>query len=659
MTERPGCPGRRSTLVPGGPRRLAAAAGLALAAACGGGSSDTTSPGTGTLAVEISGLPGATAARVSVAGPGGFVRELDVSDTLSGLLPGTYGVSALDVTTANQVYRGSVSSDSIPVQAGGVAEVAVQYTGGPLPTIDLGIQGVELLQSTQRPDGSVPMVAGRDALVRVFVVANESNTARPDVRVRLYNSTTLVDSLTIVAPTPAAPLAPDTADLASSWNAIIPGARVLSGLTVRAEVDPINAIAEVDETNNLYPAASQQPVTVQAVPQFDLRFVPVRQSVNGLVGNVSQSNQADLIDWTRRMMPLGAVNVDVRSTYATSAPVLQANDSNSAWGQVLSEIYALRAADGSSRDYLGIVQVSYGGGIAGLGYIGAPAAIAWDKTTSAPDVITHELGHNFGRQHAPCGNPTGPDPAYPYAGGSIGVYGVDLGTMTLKSPAIDADVMSYCSPDWISDYTYLGVMAFRGGSAAVAASEAPGRAEPGLLLWGRVRANGELILEPAFRVVAPPRLPISSGRGQYRISGLTAAGGRVFSLGFDGELVPDLPGGPEHHFAFVVPLSDADLSAVHSLRLEGGGVSAVRGPLQAPPAAGGPPSLGIRRLDRQRLEVTWDPRYPMALVRDATTGAILSFARGGRGEVGAPGGRVTVELSDGVGSRGRRLVTVP
>ena len=32
------------------------------------------------------------------------------------------------------------------------------------------------------------------------------------------------------------------------------------------------------------------------------------------------------------------------------------------------------------------------------------------------EVLVHELGHNHGREHAPCGDPYGPDPAYPYPG---------------------------------------------------------------------------------------------------------------------------------------------------------------------------------------------------------------------------------------------------
>ena len=67
----------------------------------------------------------------------------------------------------------------------------------------------------------------------------------------------------------------------------------------------------------------------------------------------------------------------------------------------------------------------------------------------------HELGHNHGREHAPCG--VSGDANYPYNGGSIGVYGYDLLTGQLFSPNEHADMMSYCDPTWISDYNFLAL----------------------------------------------------------------------------------------------------------------------------------------------------------------------------------------------------------
>jgi hypothetical protein len=633
----------------------------AVLAACGGGSAKTvTGPGpTGALSVQVGGLPGATAARVTVTGPGAAPISVTGSTLLSGLPVGDYAVAALYVNAQSQTWTPQLSAGTVAVIAGDTASVLVTYAGGPATTLNLRIAGVQLIQSTQRADGSVPMVAGRDAMLRVFATANEANTARPAVRIRLFQGATQVDSFSLPAPGASAPLAVDTSSLANSWNVVIPGARILAGLSLQAEVDPGDGYAENNEADNGWPGGTaRQAITVQNVPSFGLRFVPVRQSVNNLTGNVSSSNQAALADLTARMHPLGAVSVDVRGSFTTSAAALQSDDANGAWGQILNEIYALRTADHSSADYVGIVPVTYGSGIAGLGYVGAPAAISWDKTSSAPGVIAHELGHNFGRQHAPCGNPGGPDPQYPYADGSIGTWGLDLPAQSLKAPGTYKDLMSYCNPDWISDYNYVAVLNFRGPAPAMAtrAAPAPTTASDGLLVWGRI-IHGNVILEPAFTVSAPATLPAATG--PHRIEGLDAQGGRIFSLGFAGELVADLPRGDERHFAFVLPLGAADRGRLASVKLTGDGLTAVRqaGALRDAAAPGSAAPVRVAR-QGEELEVRWDTAYPMALVRDARTGEILAFARGGQGRVAAAGA-VRVDLLNGVTATPGVTLVVP
>jgi len=618
---------------------------LATVVGCSGGARTTTGPAAaGALLVQVSGLPAGTAARVTVTSPGGGATSVTGSQVLAGLTPGVYALSAGYVNAQSQTWTPQLSGTSVTVAAGDTASVVVSYTGGPATTANLRVAGVQLIQSTQRADGSVPMVAGRDALLRVFVTANGTNQFQPAVRVRLFAASTQVDSLTIPAASAGVPTSVDTSSLAQSWNVLIPAARVMSGMAIQVLADPDDGIAETDETDNLWPGAAPQAVTVRNVPTFSLRFVPVKQSVNNLTGAVSSSNKDALADLTRRMHPLGATIVDVRtSAFVTNAPVLVSNDSNGAWGRILGEIYALRNADGFQGDYVGIVPATYGSGIAGLGYVGAPAAIAWDKASSAPGVIAHELGHNFGRQHAPCGNPAGPDPQYPYANASIGTWGLDLPVLSLKAPGTYKDLMSYCNPDWISDYNYLAVMNFRGTAPDVEPTGRP--AQDGLMVWGRI-LNGNVILEPSFSVTAPVQLPVRPGRN--RVEGFDGAGRRVFGVSFEGELVADLPQGEQRHFAFVVPLSAAERATLASVQLTGDGLTVrqARSAVRAGPAAA-PPVVSRRGTE---LEVRWDPSYPLAVIRDARTGEILSFARNGVGRVPDTGAAITVELSQGVSS---------
>jgi hypothetical protein len=619
---------------------------VVLAPACGGSPKDGIGPaGNGALVVQVTGLPAGTAARVSVTAPGGSVTNLTGSTVLTGLVAGDYGLTAGYVNAQNQTWSPQLSVSSVTVAESDTASVAVTYSGAPASTLDLRIAGAQLIQSTQRADGSVPMVAGRDALARIFLVANGANTATPAVRLRLFVGGNQVDSLTIPAQRTSVPTSVDTSSLSASWNVLIPGARVVNGMALQAVADPDDNVAETDESDNLWPGPAPQAVSVRPVPAFNLRFVPVKQSVNDLTGQVSNANKTALADLTARMHPLGSTAVSVRSTFVTDAPVLVSNDSNGAWSRILNETYALRNADGYQGNYVAIVPATYNSGIAGLGYIGAPAAVAWDKAASAPGVIAHELGHNFGRYHAPCGGPASPDPNYPYPNGSIGNWGLDLPAMTLKAPGTYKDLMSYCNPDWISDYNYVAVMDFRGSAADVARSDVT-PAREGLLVWGRI-LDGTVFLEPSFRVTAPARLPARPG--PQRIEGRDVSGRRVFSVSFEGEAVQDLEGREERHFAFVLPLTSAELTGIESLQLAGRGVTVRQQRARSEPATRrGQPTLTRRG---EQLEIRWDPSYPLAVIRDASNGEIISFARRGLGRIPGTIGAVSVELSEGVSSQ--------
>lgn len=59
---------------------------------------------------------------------------------------------------------------------------------------------------------------------------------------------------------------------------------------------------------------------------------------------------------------------------------------------------------------------------------------------------------------SPCGGAQGVDPSYPYPKAQIGVWGYDLLTQKLYNPGAYTDVMGYCQPIWVSDFTYVGLM---------------------------------------------------------------------------------------------------------------------------------------------------------------------------------------------------------
>lgn len=605
------------------------------------------------LAVTVAGLPAGTAAAVTVTGPNGFERQLTASGTLTDLAAGSYTVTATGVTAAEEPYAPDPANQTLALTEGQSAAATVNYGPAAAGGLDLRIDGLYLTQSVQTYAGTVPLVSGRDGFLRVFVVANGPNTARPDVRVRFFDGGVQVSELSLTAPALSVPLTTSEGRLGSSWNVPIPGSLIRPNLSVQATVDPANVVPEADESNNGYPSTGAPlALDVRTAPTFDVRFVPIIQSANGRRGDVSNANKATYLQAAMKVHPLASYDADLRAPYTTSQPVVQADNGNNAWIRILSELDALRTADGSSRYYYGVINPPYESGIAGIGYIGGEAAVGWDRA-GADFVAAHEWGHNWGREHAPCGDPSSPDAHYPYAGGAIGVYGFDVAAQSLKTPNA-TDIMGYCANEWISDYTYKGVLDWRASRADVAAGIGEA-VQPCLLVWGRI-VDGEPVLEPAFQVVTRPRLP--ARRGQYSVEATAADGSALFHLSFDAQRVADDPHG-SRQFAFAIPLPAADAARLDAVRLAVPGrpvVSMRSADVGAAPSA---PALQATSLGGGRVALSWDAsRHPVVMVRDPATGQVISFARGGRSEVVAEHTELDVQLSNGVSGRALRI-TVP
>jgi hypothetical protein len=615
---------------------------LAILAGCGGGDGPTTpAPVVGSLVVSVSGLPAGTAAAVVVTGPAGYSRNLTASETLSGLTPGGYTVTAQMVSSAGHSYHPSQASQAVTVSDAAAATASVAYSEAAGGGFNLRIDGLYLTQSVQSYDGDVPLVKDRDGYLRVFVTASQSNLAAPSVRVRFYLGGVLAQESTIPAPAVGVPLDPTENSLSASWNLAVPKPLIQPNLSIQAEVDPANTVAESNEGDNLFPASGTLAMDVRTTSPFNVHFVPIRQTVNGRVGSVG-SVDAFLIA-AMAMHPLASYDADVGGELATSAPALDKDNTNGAWGTILGELDALRVSEGSSRYYYGVVNPSYSSGVAGIGYVGRETALGWDKG-GRDQVAAHEWGHNWGRSHAPCGGAGNPDANFPYPGGTIGVYGLDVATETLNPPSF-TDVMGYCSNEWISDYTYTGVLNYRAGETDVAAGFAQAM-QPCLLVWGRI-VNGEPVLEPAFRIVTRPSLP--RRRGAYRIEGTAADGSQLFGLGFTPVPVADDPRA-DAHFAFAVPLPPERAARLDRVRLSVPGRPAVSLRADGTGVTAAGTSVRTSRVRPGVVALQWDATaHPMALVRDPGSGRVLAFARGGRAELGTTGSDLDVQLSSGVG----------
>lgn len=615
---------------------------------------------TGNLTFAVTGLPAGVSADISVAGPAASYVVGATSD-LVGVRVGQYTVNVRAVVSGGALYVPSFTSQTVTLSAGATVSVTVNYSRSDGP-LNLTIDAVTLTQAIQTYGGTVPLVAGRDAFVRVFARANQPNTSSVQVRVRVYAGDVLVNTMSLVNG-PGVPLVPDQGVLTSSWNGILLGQYIQPGLKILADVDPTNTVTEGSETDNSFPSTGTPgAIDVRDVAPLRLTFVPIVQRFDkALVGNISDANKDQFLFDARRMLPLMDIDAQIHAPYTTADSIeLTSNDGNAEWLRVLSEMNALRIAEASVRHYFGVVKVSYNSGVAGYGYVPGRAVVGWDYLPSGRNVAAHELTHNFGRLHAPCGGAGGPDPNFPYAGGTIGAYGLDMTTTTIRPPS-SFDLMGYCSNPWISDYNYVAAMQWRAdnptpdvasATAGVTANAAPVRS---LLVWGRVE-GGRLVLEPTFSVVTRPSVPRESG--PYRIEGITRNGRTVFSYSFAGEQPADAQDPTARHFAFAIPMDDATQSELASIRLTGAGSAAAM--MQASLAPGGV-SAAINTVDAtaaapNSVRVQWSATGArMAMIRDRQTGQILTFARGGSAQIRTRSNDLQVILSDGVRSSTRDI----
>ena len=598
------------------------------------------------LSVQVLGLPGNVPAKATLSGPNGYSKQIIGSEIISGLAAGTYALAAQPVSASCATYTVAPATQNIVVVAGQGAVATLNYSSG--SAANLCIEGVYITQSVQSLDNSVPLVAGRNALLRVFVRASGANSAQPPVRVRFYNSSgALVNTTTIQAAAASVPTTLDESVLASSWNQSLSGSFLQPGLRMLVDVDPNNAVSEPNESDNSWPAnGTPAALDVRNVSTLFVTLVPVFQAARGDTARVDQNNKANFILPMQRMFPVANIDAVVRAPYTFTGAELQSGGAN--WQTLLAELNALRIAEATGRMYYGVVRVGYTSGAAGLGYIGAPAALGWDYQPSGTEVMAHELGHNFGRLHAPCGNPAGPDGQYPYSGATIGVYGYDILSGTPKSSAL-RDLMSYCDPSWISDYTYRAILNFRSQfyPPVGAAAQAIGATQRGVLVWGRIE-GGRLVLEPALEVDAPASLRTRTG--PHRVEGFGPNGETLFSFSFTGDRVADTDNPNDQSFAFVVPMSQLRGVELNRIRL------AALGRQVEQRGSGGGAVPAAQRTAPGRVRVTWNPSNArLAMIRDARSGQILSFDRRGNVDIRTTSDDIEVTVSDGVKSTRSRI----
>jgi len=405
---------------------------------------------------------------------------------------------------------------------------------------------------------------------------------------------------------------------------------------------------------------------------LNLTFRPIFSA--GTTGVVTSPTRT-LADWQETILkiyPLVRVEAREGPPFTPSRP-LGADDRG--YDNLLDELEVQRLLGNyRNRGYVyGVFSGALPAPMTGLGFVADPArpyarsAIGWDGLTAPGysskytfhDTFAHELGHNLGRSHAPCGGVANPDRGYPHKDALIGADGMDVANQTLISGSAAADIMSYCPPRWVSDYTYTGILRARNADApffpeARREAQREAQAQDSLLVSGRVEADGSVTLHEAFQVPQPPERPEP---GEYTLVCRDGAGRLLQEVAFAASAIADLPqGGSRGSFFLMLPLTPELQSGLASLAVTRHGLQ----------LAERRPSLAQRtdramqavRPSREPYALVWQPgvvhlgwdpaTHPRVVIKDAATGEVLAMGRDGALELATTATELELLLSDGL-----------
>ncbi|MBI2392526.1 MAG: hypothetical protein HYV09_23275 [Deltaproteobacteria bacterium] len=328
-------------------------------------------------------------------------------------------------------------------------------------------QGVKVpLEKDGVPDAGkkVHVVAGREGILRVYVAPTTAWSAREVVaeitlQVEGRPKAVLTATKTVTA-------ASTDATLDSTINVAIPSGAIEMGARYK-----VRLLTKPGQSGAVTRASFPEGDALEPLDVWDtgasLKVVLVPVKSNARVPDISAEQLARYRGQLQAMYPVRTIDLKVRDVYEYPGTL---GAGGSGIYALLDAVTSLRKSDGAESDvyYYGVFTPTSsfstycsGGCTTGLCHLTGPSdtylracvGVGFTGSSSA-GTMAHELGHAHGIRHAPCGGVSGSDTSYPYSGGKIGSWGIDLRSNTLMSPTKHYDFMSYCGPEWISDYAF-------------------------------------------------------------------------------------------------------------------------------------------------------------------------------------------------------------
>ncbi len=377
-------------------------------------------------------------------------------------------------------------------------------------TLDLGVSGLEVVQTIQSPTNDVPLVSGKETFVRAFPRILSSSPGRTSIdmwpNILLYGTRGGI-------PLPGSPLepipslgtprsvnaaGPDRRNINSGVWFRLPASWTDGAVQLRAVVNPRRVQSETNYTNN--EAALSASFVRKAPICLDIKPVSTERGVTIAAWPRDEDRRNFVLSFFRRaeqLLPTHEIQVFMRGGDPLRKPRwylfesdpfgLSTTNADSGWMLFLLQTTTLfdgnLCPDGGKTIRTVMAQDFRDREVNGMALWNNVLFFAfWEPDGRFPQnvpgggvTLAHEIGHTYGRGHVNCpvGVPNGVDGSYPHPPCQIGTPGVneytgfDNGTLNpSRTPALllpenTGDLMSYAhhipQPRWTSDYTWRGI----------------------------------------------------------------------------------------------------------------------------------------------------------------------------------------------------------
>ena len=403
----------------------------------------------------------------------------DVAESIDDLYFAPAAASATPTSTATPTF--TATPTATPTQTP-TPTPSPTNTPTATPPIDLVADVLEITQGIQDLNNSVRLVGGKRTFVRFHVHSNSGTH-------------TTFAILKVQADTP---FGPKTATLfpinlgakvavRSKPIRVVPHHAFLFELPqglrggtvqIEARLNPFNFPSETTYANNNL----ARTITFEQVapPEIILESIPYQY--NGVTHTPKWLDTYRLISWLKRAFPIYEPKIKLRSSPLTGASVSTDKDGNNVLespncknvnNYLFQKYWHSNPIPWRTHVY-GMVSDGAGfmRGCAGVWKASGPTGSGtwgWDYDGSYADWYGgHELAHTYLRGHANFCDAEG-GPPYPYqygyispaTSGNSAIYGFDYvgGKYTIYLPVWN-DVMTYCIYQWVSDFTYEGLMTY-------------------------------------------------------------------------------------------------------------------------------------------------------------------------------------------------------